>query len=72
MNKYIVNFLCDIDVTIQADTEEEAKSIAENMLGTEHEEAKVEYVYIRDMLSVLDLADDDEEWTMEFAEMRQW
>ena len=52
MNKYIVNFLCDIDVTIQADTEEEAKSIAENMLGTEHKEAKVEYVYIRDMLSV--------------------
>ena len=52
MHKYTVNFLCDVDITIEADTEEEAKLIATQLLGTEHEEAKVEYIYIRDILSV--------------------
>lgn len=52
MKKFTVNFLTDIDVTIEADTVQEARAIAEELVGTEHEDAKLEYVYIRDVLSV--------------------
>lgn len=52
MSKYIVNFLCDIDITLECESEEEAKAIAEDLIGTEHDEGKHDYIYFRDVLAI--------------------
>lgn len=50
MNKYTVNFLLEADVTIDATSLEEAKAIAENLIDTDYEDVKLEYVYVRDVI----------------------
>lgn len=52
--KYTINFFADVDVNIEADSAEEARNKAEEMLGKEHYNESFVYAYIRDINFIVD------------------
>lgn len=52
--KYTVNFYADVDVNIEADSAEEARNKAEEMLCKEHRNEAFIYAYIRDVNFIVD------------------
>lgn len=48
MEKYIVNFIADVDVKIEANSPEEAKRKAQEMFG-EYYDRQFDYVYLSDV-----------------------
>lgn len=47
--KYTINFYADVDINVEADSDEEARNKAEEMLRKEHHNENFAYVYIRDV-----------------------
>lgn len=52
--KYVINFFCDVDFTVDAESPKEARAKAENLLGKEIQNEKMEYVYISDINNIVD------------------
>lgn len=47
--KYTINFYADVDINVEADSDEEARNKAEEMLCKEYRNENFVYVYIRDV-----------------------
>lgn len=52
--KYVFNFFCDVDFTIEANSPEEARAKADKLRGTEIINERMEYVYVSDINNIID------------------